>query len=810
MTVRKRAVDVVVSSLVLLLSLPLLVLIATAIRLLMGAPIFFRQTRAGYQGEPFLIFKFRTMIPAAAGAGDDQQRLTRLGNFLRRTSLDELPQLWNVLKGEMSLVGPRPLLMEYLDRYSETQMRRHDVQPGITGWAQINGRNAIDWETKFAYDLWYVQYHDFWLDALILLRTGLKMFAPAGITAAGHATMPLFQGGNDSQNVRTLSREGRAVYVIGGGGHAKSVIAALQDSSIVVKGVLDDRIDQHGKVILGVPIIGPISDLATFTLPAAVIAIGDNVVRARIAEEYEAVWLSVIHPHATVHESVTIGEGTVILAGAVIQPDVWIGKHAIVNTAASVDHDCRLGDFVHIGPGTHLAGSVIVEPHAFFGTGSAAIPQVCVGAATTVGAGACVVRSVPSQMTVVGVPARRQTKVRKQGQKVQPRAAAKILLSPPHLDGSEGEILRQAMESNWIAPAGPMVNSFESRLSTLVNTKGSLATSSCTAAIHLTLRHLGIGPGDEVLCSTLSFCASANPIAYLGAAPVFIDSESKTGNLDPNVVADELRRGAVRNKLPKAILAVDAFGQSVDMDALVEVGDKYGVPVIEDAAEALGSQYRGESVGRRAWASVFSFNGNKIITTSGGGAICSNDRELLGNCRYLASQARDEAEHYEHGTVGYNYQFSNLLAAVGISQLKVLRQRVLARRRNFSYYQNGLTGVAGIGFIPESPLGRSNRWLTVMMVDSKEFGLSARQLRQVLASEGIESRLVFKPLHLQPAFVGSRCCGGKNAEQFFANGLCLPSGSALTPAQLNHVIDAIRELGPESNSSSQPSCLLTA
>ena len=372
----------------------------------------------------------------------------------------------------------------------------------------------------------------------------------------------------------------------------------------------------------------------------------------------------------------------------------------------------------------------------------------------------------------------------------QPR----LYLSPPHLSGREQAWLAEAMASNWISSVGPQLDLFESRLAEAVRTSGALGLSSGTAAIHLALRTLDLQPGDEVLCQSLTFCATANPIRYESAAPVFIDSETTTWNLDPQLLDDELRACAARGKPPRAVIVVDIFGQSADLDPILEIAGRYEVPVIEDAAEALGATYRQRPAGSRAWAGIFSFNGNKIITTSGGGAICSNDEHLLSHARFLATQARDPAPHYEHSVVGFNYRMSNVLAAVGLGQLEVLEERVNARRRIAAQYAEQLADLPGLTFMPEAPHGRSNRWLTVVLIDPEQFGASREDVRRQLEAANIESRPVWKPLHLQPSFAGCRARGGSVAERLFETGLCLPSGSAMSDADIARVSQIVQSL----------------
>lgn len=370
----------------------------------------------------------------------------------------------------------------------------------------------------------------------------------------------------------------------------------------------------------------------------------------------------------------------------------------------------------------------------------------------------------------------------------------RIYLSPPHLSSLEAQFLQEALESGWIAPLGPQVEAFEREFAEVVGARHALALSSGTAAIHLALILAGVGPGDEVVVSTLTFAASAFPVLYLGARPVFIDSEKTSWNMDPALLADFLKKRAKRGRLPKAVVLVHLYGQSADIEPIQALCKEYGIALIEDAAEALGSTYKGKSPGTFGNAGIFSFNGNKIITTSGGGMLVSDDGQLIAHARKLATQAREPVPWYEHIEVGYNYRMSNLLAAVGRAQLRTLEERVQARRRIYERYVAGLSDLPGLSFQPEAPWGRHTRWLTVMLVDREAFGRGPEEIRQALEGLGIETRPVWKPLHLQPVFHGAETVGGGVAEDLFARGLCLPSGSSLTPEEQDRVIEAIRSL----------------
>jgi dTDP-4-amino-4,6-dideoxygalactose transaminase len=366
-----------------------------------------------------------------------------------------------------------------------------------------------------------------------------------------------------------------------------------------------------------------------------------------------------------------------------------------------------------------------------------------------------------------------------------------IFLSAPHLSGTELGRIKEAFRTNWIGPLGPHVKAFEEAFAEKVGMPHAVAVSSGTAALHLALRALRLKPGEEVLCSSFTFAATANAITYDGARPVFIDSDERTWNMDPVLLAEELERLARKRRLPRAVLAVDLYGQCADWRPIAAACRRHGVPLIEDAAEALGATYRGKPAGSFGWASAFSFNGNKIITTSCGGMLVTRDGALAKHARFLATQARDAAPHYEHSHIGFNYRMSNVLAGIGLSQLEVLDRRVAARRAVFERYRKALGGVPGVSFMPEADYGSSTRWLSCALFDAAAFGADREAVRRRLEAADIEARPLWKPMHLQPVFRGCRRVGGAVSERLFKTGLCLPSGSDMTKAQQDRVIDAV-------------------
>ena len=370
----------------------------------------------------------------------------------------------------------------------------------------------------------------------------------------------------------------------------------------------------------------------------------------------------------------------------------------------------------------------------------------------------------------------------------------RIYISPPHMSPRSRALLLEAFDSNWIAPLGPHVDMLEEEFAQKIGVARAVALSSGTAALHLALVALGVGPGDEVLTSTLTFAATANAIRYVGATPVFIDSDEETWNMDPGLLAEELDAAARRGKPPKAVITVDLYGQCCDYGPILDICRRHDVPVIEDAAEALGATYRGTPAGNFGTIGCFSFNGNKIITASSGGMLVSPRADIAEKIHHLATQARDPAVHYQHSQIGYNYRLSNLLAAVARGQLEVLEDRVDSRRANFRFYEENLGEWPGLSFMPQIADGRSTRWLTCLTVDPQLFGATREDIRLALEAENIESRPVWKPMHLQPLNADCRTRGGDVARRLFEEGLCLPSGSNLGHEDRRRIVDIVRSV----------------
>jgi len=369
---------------------------------------------------------------------------------------------------------------------------------------------------------------------------------------------------------------------------------------------------------------------------------------------------------------------------------------------------------------------------------------------------------------------------------------SKIWLSSPHMGENEYKYVTQAFETNWIAPIGPHLNAFEEQIKNYIQIEHVAALSSGTAAIHLALLLLGIQAGDEVICSSFTFAASANPITYEKAIPVFVDSESTTWNMCPDLLGECIEDRIANGKMPKAIIVVHLYGMPAQMDRIMAIANKYEIPVIEDAAEALGSTLNGKKMGSYGEFGIISFNGNKIITTSGGGALASNDPKMIEKAKFLATQARDPFPHYEHTHIGYNYRMSNVVAGIGRGQMEVIDLRVSQRRANFEFYKNTLGKIKGIQLLEEPQGFHSNRWLTCVTFDLSLFGTGIHdKVRTELDKLNIETRPLWKPMHLQPVFADCPAYTNGVSETLFNQGLCLPSGSNLTQIDLERVVEAI-------------------
>ena len=372
----------------------------------------------------------------------------------------------------------------------------------------------------------------------------------------------------------------------------------------------------------------------------------------------------------------------------------------------------------------------------------------------------------------------------------------RIYLSSPHMSGKELEFIQEAFDTNWISPVGPHISGFEKELSEYIGIPHVAALSSGTAGIHLALINLRVGRGDHVICSSFTFAASAYPVSYLGATPVFVDSDSDTWNMDPVLLEQAIESSLAKGIKPKAIIIVHLYGMPAKMDEICKIAENYEIPIVEDAAEALGAHYKGKKLGNFGEMSILSFNGNKIITTSGGGALMSKNEEYISKARFLATQARDPAPHYQHSEVGFNYRMSNICAGIGRGQLQVIEDRVHTRRENHSFYERNLGNKPGFSFLEEPDGFFSNRWLTCIQIDPSAAGIDRETLRLGLEEKNIETRPLWKPMHQQPLFEDCMIFSEGVSDKLFENGLCLPSGSNLTKSDLERIMEEVLRLIP--------------
>jgi len=598
-----------------------------------------------------------------------------------------------------------------------------------------------------------------------------------------------------------------AIIVIGAGSFGREVCNWAEDAIKAgaapwrLKGFLDDNPNALEGFSYGAKIIGGIAGYQPRAGDRFVCAIGNPAVKKNVCDAIVArggVFTNLIHPTAVIGHNVKLGTGVVLGPYTVLTCDLTVGDHTAFATSNTAGHDAWIGNWSHLGGHCEIGGGAVVEDGVFLGGRVAVAPRARVPAWTRVPPGASVSESginpaAAGPASAAAAPLERQPPPPERHVHRPPAASAtRLFLSPPHMGESELRLIQEVFASNYIAPTGPMVEAFEQEFAERTGFKHALAVSSGTAAMHLALRGLGIKPGDKVFAATLTFIGSVSPILYQGATPVFFDADPATWNLDPELLEHELHQAAARGQLPKAVIPTDLYGQSCDLGRILEICAPYGVPVICDAAESEGADYRGRHAGKGAKAAVFSFNGNKIITTSGGGMLASDDPAFIAHARKLATQAREPVPWYEHREIGYNYRMSNVLAAIGRGQLQVLEERVRRRRKIFAGYQARLGGLPGIEFMPEAPYGRGNRWLTVILVTPEVSGATSEQIRLALEAENIEARPVWKPMHLQPVFRGCRAVGGGVSEDLFARGLCLPSGTAMTDADLDRVCAVVR------------------
>lgn len=780
----KRVFDFVAAAVALAILSPLLLALASLVWLRLGRPILFRQVRPGRGGKPFVLYKFRTMREATDASRrplSDAERLTPFGSWLRSTSLDELPELWNVLTGDMSLVGPRPLLMEYLPRYSPEQSRRHDVRPGLTGLAQVSGRNALSWDERFALDLQYVERHGLLTDLRILAMTVWKVISRDGITSEGSATAAPFA-------------PHAPVVTIGAGGHGKVVVSILQACGIRIEAVYDDDPRLWGHALLGVPITGPVARLKTIGDRRGVIAVGDNEQRALLAADFDLEWITAVHPTAILHPTAVISPGAVICAGAVLQPDCHIGQHAIVNTGATIDHDCRIGDFASIGPGASVAGTVQVSPQAMIGTGCALLPGVRIGQAARIGAGATVNRDIGAGITAYGVPAR----------PAPARASRVPAASWPEYDDEQvaavERVLRSGKVNYW---TGEECSLFEQEYASALGVPHAIAVANGTVALELALQALDVGPGDEVVVPSRTFIASASAVVMRGATPIIADIDEHSQNITAETIAVKL------SPRTKAIIAVHLAGWPCDMDPIMSLARQHGIFVIEDCAQAHGARYKGRPVGSIGHINAFSFCQDKIISTGGeGGLVATRDPELWERAwsfkDHGKSRAATRAPHrpggfrFVHQSFGTNWRMTEMQAAIGRVQLRRLANWVEQRRTNAFQLMDGLADMDGLAFpIPGDDFFHSYYRLYGFLDPSALGpGWSRDRILEALLARGVGAGCgSCGEIYREKAFDGCRPAARLPvAKAVHETSLAFLVHPTLQPSHIAHTIEACREV----------------
>ena len=727
----KRFFDIVFAIGLLIFLSPALILVAVLVKFFIGSPIFFKQIRPGKNGKPFGLVKFRTMTNATDANGDvlkDSLRLTGFGEWLRKSSLDELPELWNILCGDMSFVGPRPLLMEYLKYYNQSQNKRHTVKPGLTGLAQINGRNNLSWEEKFEFDIEYIEKYNFLFDVRIISKTILKVLLRDGVNPTGAVSVKRFD-------------ESFPVAVIGAGGHAKMILSVLLENSSHIKGCYEDDSSKWSKTIFDVPIVGPVSKVKSLTNCRSIVAVGDNAIRESLVQKLPEVnWLTAISNLSSIHKSVGIGEGTVVAAGAVLQPASSIGKHVIINTGATLDHDVVIRDFVSIGPNATLSGGVVVGPLCMLGAGCIILPGVTIGEKARIGAGAVVTKNVRAGDTVVGCPAKPVP-----SKNITPSLQPSLSKAPwPYFGKDEtnavNEVLTSGKVNYWTGDEG---RKFENEFATYLGVEHAIAVANGTVAIELALNALGVGVGDEVIVPSCTFIASASAVAVSGAKPVFADIDPLTRNIRADTI-----RPLISTKT-KAIVVVHLGGLPCEMDEIMSLAKAHSIFVVEDCAQAHGATYKGKPVGSIGDINAFSFCQDKILTTGGeGGLVTTNDHTLWkkawsfkdhGKCREaMLAKGSAGCFRYIHTTLGTNYRMTEMQAAIGRKQLGKLVSWSAQRNENAEILKKILSrcSILKFPYLSENCSNGFYRLYASLEIDKLALGWSRDRIVSTLQQSG--------------------------------------------------------------------------
>lgn len=735
----KRCFDVFFSFTVLIFLIPIMTVIAILILVTDGKPVFFIQKRPGLKGKPFSMIKFRTM----GFKKDGSQYITRIGKILRKTSFDEFPEFFNVLLGDMSVIGPRPLLMEYLPFYSDFQMQRHDMKPGVSGYAQISGRNDLSWERRFYKDIVYNKKWNIFWDMKIIFQTVLKTLRTDGV--------------NTTMKVADY-KFSRPIYVIGSGGHSKVVMDVIKSCGFKIAGLIDDDPLTHGSFVNGIEVKGDLSFLikkCQITPCYGVVAIGNGEVRKKVADKLFSIprmkfdWMSFVHPSANIAPSVRLGEGAVVMAGVSINANASVGNHCILNTNSSIDHDCIIGNFSHVCPGSNLAGSVKIGAFTTIGTGSKIIPGVRIKDQVFLGAGCVVIKDLSISGTYKGIPA----ELIKEFNIIEPnikdervmendlKEEIKIQMADADITQADKDAVMEVLDSKRLA-LGPKTLEFEKEFSKYIGLKHAIAVSSGTTALHLILKAMGIGEGDEVLVPSFTFVASVNAILYVGATPVFVDIEPRTYTICPDDIKSKI------TKKTKGIVVVDVFGHPAKWDEINQIAKKHELKTIDDSCEALGSIYKGKKVGNHADACTYAFYPNKQITTGEGGIILTDSDEIAESARMNRNHGRASMGKWlEHVELGYNYRLNEMSAALGVSQLSRIEEFVEKRANVAKWYNEHFENFS---WVKTQVIENDVRMSWFVYVITLHEGFHRDEIMDELAKVNIPSRAYFEPIHSQP------------------------------------------------------------
>lgn len=711
----KRLLDLAVVILSMPITLPVILIAGVFLRVFQGKNIFFTQERIGKDGIPFKLIKFRTM---KAGEGSDIERTTFIGNLLRKTSIDELPEILNILKGEMSCVGPRPLPTYYEGFFSKEEYARHKVVPGLTGLAQIYGRNLFSWKEKFQNDLKYIETQNIWLDLKIIAKTFLAIFN--------------FKKVNATIN-RTMSALNDRVCIVGAGGHAKVVLETALAAGHEIAGVYDDNSKLHGKQFYTYT-IRALSEIPNNAL--VILAIGNNHVREKLSN---ANWrfATLIHPSANISPTAVIGKGAVVFMGASVQAEASLGEHTIVNTNSSVDHDCVISDFVHIAPGVSLCGDVQIGERSLIGIGSNIIPQIRVCSDVVVGGGSTITKDIKKPGLWAGLP----VKLKKEYNMEDVKSKRPIAMANPDLTEKEVEAVAEVVRSNRLA-LGPNIKKFEEQFSDYTGRKHAIAVSSGTAGLHLSLMALDIKKGDEVMVPSYTFVASVNCILYMGATPVFVDVDENTYCVCPKDVKRKI------SDKTKALICVDVFGHPAALDELEILCKEEGIHLIDDSCEGLGAEVAGKRVG--AWGDVatFAFYPNKQITTGEGGMVVTDNDEIARKIRTYMNQGRDSMSQWlEHVELGWNFRMSEIQAALGVVQMERVEEILSKREKVAKWY---LEELANSPEIKTQYIAKNAKMSWFVFVVTLPEGMDRDEVIKQLDAKGIPARAYFTPIHTQP------------------------------------------------------------